>query len=336
VAAVLIICNFLLFILLDAGIEGALWAYILSYGSIGILVAVTVLPKTGIAVSKEALKQLFKYSAPLIFATSGFSIMETTAAYFLSFFTNLEKVGIYNLGARLAQITSMVIILPFQLAYEPFLFANLGRPDIKEMVSKLTTYILLAFTVVASLTVFVFRDLISIVSPPEYFSAYYIIFLLLPGTAFSGFFYIGQSLVHIKGKTHITGITVAIFSACSVILNYFLIQYMGMSGMLLVYNFVWVSIGLILMKAGLKAFPVKLEIKRLFIVGITFIILLSFIYLMHDTPSFLYYSLIPVLFLLVLVTYYFGGFFDNREKLVISKVLGKAGNLFKSLKTENS
>jgi O-antigen/teichoic acid export membrane protein len=336
VAGILILSNFVLFILLDAGIQGALMAYVISYGTIGIFVAVTVFPKTGIAFSKEALKQLFKYSAPLIFATSGFSIMDTTAAYFLSFFTSLEQVGIYNLGNRLAQITSMIIVLPFQLAYEPFLFANLDNPDIKEMVSKLTTYILLAFTIVASLTVFIFRDFITLISPPEYFSAYYIIFLLVPGTAMSGFFYIGQSLVHITRKTHITGITVAAFSACSVLLNYFLIQHWGMTGMIITYNFVWVSIALILMKTGLKAFPVKLEKMRLFILSLTFAAMLFFIYLMHDTSTFLYYSLIPALFLLVLFSYYFGGFFDNKEKQIIGKVIAKAGSLFKSLKTENN
>jgi O-antigen/teichoic acid export membrane protein len=332
VAVILILSNYLLFILLNAGIEGAIFAYIISYGSVGLITALMVYSKTGIGISGEALKQLFRYSAPLIFATSGFSIMDTTAAYFLSFYTNLEQVGIYNLGSRLSQITSMVIILPFQLAYEPFLFANLDKPDIKEMVSKLATYILLAFTVVASIIVFIFRDLISVIAPPEYFSAYYIIFFLLPGATFSGFFYIGQSLIHIKTKTHITGITVAAFSILSVSLNYFLIRYYGMTGMILTYNIIWVSIALIIMKAGLKAFPVKLEKKRLAILSVTLVLILSFVYLMHDTSNYLYYSLIPALFLLVLLSYYYGGFFDSREKQFINKIVEKVSGLFGFLK----
>ncbi|MFO7445628.1 MAG: oligosaccharide flippase family protein [Ignavibacteriaceae bacterium] len=321
VAGLLIISNLFLFVLLDAGIEGALLAYIISYGAVTIVVSFKVFPRIGFGLSKDILTRMVKYSAPLILATGGFTIMETTAAYFLSYFSSLEQVGIYNLGYRIAGISSMIIILPFQLAYEPFLFANLGRPDIKEIISRLATYVTLAFTIIAFFVVFVFRDLISIISPPEYFSSYFIIFLLLPGIALHGFFYVGQSLLHIKNKTNITGSVVFLFSILSITLNYFFIQNWGVTGLLIVYNTIWALMALSFMKAGLSAFPVKLEIKRLIIVTLTFFSLLGFVYLMHDTASFLYYTLVPAAFILIALSFYHGGFLDDKEKYYISKIL---------------
>ncbi len=336
VAAILILANLVLFIIFDAGIYGALLAYIISYGIVGLIVAVSVFAKTGFGISLPVLSRMFRYCAPLVFATGGFSVMETTAAYFLSYFTSLEQVGIYNLGYRLAQIGSMVIVLPFQLAYEPFLFANLDKPNIKEIVSKLTTYMFLAFTIVAVSISFVFRDLILLISPPEYFPAYYIIFLLMPGMAFSGLFYVAQSLIHVKGKTHITGFAVALFSISSVVMNYFLIQIWGMAGLLLVYNLVWISMALVLMKLGLKQFPVALEKKRLSVIAFTFVLFLSLIYMLHDSSSYLFYSIIPLLFLITIYSYYNGGFFDSREKFIIKDLLNKIISRFHLLRSSTN
>jgi O-antigen/teichoic acid export membrane protein len=158
----------------------------------------------------------------------------------------------------------------------------------------------------------------------------------MPGMAFSGLFYVAQSLIHVKGKTHITGSAVALFSISSVVMNYFLIQIWGMAGLLLVYNLVWISMALLLMKLGLKEFPVALEKKRLAVIAFTFVLFLSLIYLLHDTSSYLFYSIIPLLFLITIYSYYNGGFFDSREKFIIKDLLNKIISRFHLLRSSTN
>ena len=77
---------------------------------------------------------------------SGIFLIGVMSTYMLSYFSGLEAVAIYTLGSRFAYICVVVLILPFQLAYQPFIFSYLDKPDIKKTISRIFTYLLLAIT----------------------------------------------------------------------------------------------------------------------------------------------------------------------------------------------
>ena len=95
----------------------------------------------------------------------------------------------------------MVLILPFHLAYGPFVYANIKTPGIQDTISKVLTYLMLCFAFVALGIAYVTRDLLGIIAPIEYFAAYQFTFLMLPILAFRGIYYIGESLLYISNKT---------------------------------------------------------------------------------------------------------------------------------------
>ncbi len=316
-ALFLILITSFFLVILKAGLAGVLIAQIITYSTIGGFIAAQILAKTGIGVSAPVLKRILSFGFPLVFAMTADLVLDTSALYFLGYFTDLRTVAIYSIGYKLAQIGGMVLILPFQLAFEPFVFANLDKPNLRIMISRLLTYLLLAFVFVALGIVFASRKVLGIIAPPEYSHAYVIIFLLLPGIAFKGIHYVGQALLHIKKKSYITGLTAFSFTLLSFLLNYLLIRLFGMYGAVGVFNFTLIGSAMVLLFWGRKMFYIPLEKKRLFIIGTVAFLLLFVVFLLKNVNFYIYYSVIPLLTLLVVSLLLLGNFFNPEEKDII-------------------
>ena len=123
------------------------------------------------------------------------------------------------------------------------------------------------------------RILLPLIAPPEYSSAYLVILLLLPGTAFIGIYYFGETILNAVQKTHILGLTMTMCAIISVILNYMLIPVMNWYGSVIALNVSYFLVSLTLSIIGMKKFPFPVEWKRICITGglIIFFFLLFFI-----------------------------------------------------------
>ena len=217
----------------------------------------------------------------------------------------------------------MVLILPFQLAYEPFVYANINTEGIKSAISSLMTYFILSFSFLAFGIVFVFRDMFAVIAPPEYYPAYSIVFLFLPALASTGVYYIAESVLNIENKTQIVGTVVTIFTILQVILNYFMIKAWGIPGAIVTLYIIRFGTVLVLLTAGMKFYPIPIEWKRLSISGMILAIFLGSVYFLQKANNFLFYSLIPCIAAVVLIYIYFGNFCSNKEKIVIKDFIQK-------------
>jgi O-antigen/teichoic acid export membrane protein len=111
---------------LGLGIEGALLAQAIIYALLSAFLLVSISTKVKLSVSLPIAWTLIRFGLPLILVMGGALITQATAFYFLSYFTGLDQVGIYSLGMKMAQIVEMVLILPLEMAYEPFVYGNIG------------------------------------------------------------------------------------------------------------------------------------------------------------------------------------------------------------------
>jgi O-antigen/teichoic acid export membrane protein len=306
-------------IILKWGIVGALLAQVISYGLLFLIIFTNIFTKIRFIISKNTIVLLIKFGFPLIFSRSGDIVNSTMGLYFLSFFVGLEKVGIFSLAAKISAIVSMVLILPFQLAYEPFVFSQLNNPDIKKYISKIATYLLIVYYIITFFIVFIFRDLINIIAPPEYSTAYNIIFLLLPISALMGFQYIGQSLLLIKNKTNISGLIIGFTSIFSICLNYFFIKQFGVAGIIIVNNLNALLITILLFIFGLRVFKIELEKLRILILILIFALMMYFIFQIQAANDYIFYSIPILLFILSFIFMYLLNFFDKNEKKLIVK-----------------
>jgi O-antigen/teichoic acid export membrane protein len=266
------------------------------------------------------------FSFPLLFAMSWDLVMETSVVYLLGYFGTLEQLAIYSLGHKIAQIAYISLISPFQLAYEPFVYGNLDHPKIRRSISKLLTYLMLTYVLVSFALVFISRPLLLVIAPPDYFSAHTVVFLMIPGIAFFGVYYIGESLLAIKNRTTLIGGLVIHFTLLSLALNYLLIPHWGIYGAVFVFNVTTMLTAVSLMALAMKVFPIPLETVRLGLTGGLFIFFLGFVFILADVHASIYYTVVPCVGGIALTLLYLSAFFDEGEKAVM-KSFFKMGRL---------
>jgi lipopolysaccharide/colanic/teichoic acid biosynthesis glycosyltransferase/O-antigen/teichoic acid export membrane protein len=306
------------------GIEGALVSQTIIYGLLSIALLMAIRAQTRLSISFGLTWDLIRFGLPLILVMGGGLITQTSALYFLSYFKGLDQAGIYSLGFKIAAIAEMVLILPFEMAYEPFVYRHIGYPDLWNAISRALTYLIVAFVFIACGIVFVARDLLPLIAPPAFSPAYLVMFLVLPGFAFRGVYYIGESLLFLEKRTDIAGTVVMSFTAMSVLLNYAFIWMWGMSGAAAVFVLTTVLTGSTVLKIGLKIAPVPVERKRLFVCALLLFSFLLTVYLVRGTSTIIYYSVVPLVVAIGAFILYGTRFIRDDEKRVIQQVLGRA------------
>jgi len=292
---ILILSNWFFVCWLKLGVMGALWAFGITYLIFLIYLPWDIFPGLRIGISRHLITKLLQFGFPLIFADLALLVLGGASVYVLSYFISLEVVAVYSLGAKLASILQIVIILPFQLAFGPFIFLNMDKTETKETISKLFTYLTLVLAVAFFGILFGSRLLLPLIAPPEYSWAFLVILLLLPGTAFIGIYFIGETLLlgAVK-KTHIIGFVMTVFAIISIGLNYLLIPMMQWYGAVIATNFSFVLSGLVFLALGKKYFPFSIEWKRVSVAGgiMMFFFLLFFVL---DKVPLLTFTLISLL-----------------------------------------
>jgi len=320
-AGLMIVSTILFIIVFDFGPKGVLAAQVIAYGAIFYFVLFSLIIKNNMGVSFRLMGRLFQFGFPLIAPQTAQSFMGASTMYLLSYFANLEAVAIFSLGQKLAQIFSIILITPYQLAFQPFIFANLNKPGIKESMSRIFTYFILAAAFVALALLLGIRLVFPWIAPPNYSPAYLLIVLLLPMMVVTGVGHFGESLLNIVQKTYLTGIVIAVCVAISLVLNYTLIPILSWYGAVISLNVSNILIGLFLLVIGLGAFPITLEWRRIAIAVGLLISFLMLSFVVYQKTSVIFYGTTMILALAMGVFLYWANFFNDREKTFIKSAL---------------
>ena len=310
----LIGANLFYLTILHQGVQGALEALILSYGVVWIIVFLGLVRKIRLSVSFDIGKKLLHFSLPLVSAAAAGFSTDMFAVYFLGYFLGQEQVAIYSLGYKIAQVAAMVCILPFQLAYEPFVYANLGNPEVRFVIPRLLTYLMVAYAIVSSGLAFLTRPILAIAAPAEYYAAYRVVLFMLPAIGFVGVYYVAESLLGIAHKTWFAGCVVTFFTLAALSLYYSMIPAWGIYGAIIVFSLSRIMMAVVLMAAGIKAFPIRLEYARLGAGGALILFLLGLIYFLFRLPLYLYYTVVPAAALLAAILLYSSALIEDRER----------------------
>ena len=176
---------------------------------------------------------------------------------------------------------------------------------------------MLIYALVSFALVFVSRPLFLIIAPPDYSSAYTVVFLMLPGIAFIGVYCIGESLLAVKNRTTLIGGIVILFTLLSLAINYLLIPLWGIYGAIFVFNVTVMLTAVSLLALAMKVFPIRIE-RRLGAIGALFFFFLFFVFLLRGAPPYIYYTVIPLMAVFSLALLYQGKFFDEQERATIN------------------
>lgn len=319
----LLALNIIFVIVLKKGILGILQSYLVVYGLAAVCVSALILLKTKPKISLTVALKLLVFGLPLILSMSGWFIIQMSSRYFLANFSGLTEVGIYGLGDRIVNILQIVIVMPFQLAFGPFIFSQEKDPKLKSKISSILTYLLVLLFASTWLTGFFAKLIFQIIAPPEYKQAHMVVLLMLPSIVALGVYYWAASLLHLVKKTLLIGVFITSAAILNIILNLWLIPKYGWHGAAISTNlsiFLAVALHLIF---GLKFNNVALENQRLFRLTFAFVVLCAILIIFLRSNDLIYYGVNGCGFILVTVLLYNSKFLNEKEKNLIKTAISR-------------
>ncbi len=316
-AGILLVASYILLFVMQMGLFGALLAKIIAYALVFLVLAVHIFTKTRVRISLSLIPELLWFGFPLALAMCGHLIIGGASVYFLSLLQGLNTVAVYSLGYKLAQVMTMLIILPFHLSFQPLICANLDNPDVRKKTARIFTYLALSMAFASFAILFGTRILLPLIAPPEYASAYIVILLLLPGMALYGLSNFGECLLSVARKTHVTGCTIAAVTVVSLGLNFLLVRAMSWYGAVLATNVSYGLSGLALLAVGLRKYPLPIEWKRVRVAGALAASFFVGFFVIRDTNLVLFGITTLVAALLVVSLLFNSGFFYGEEVRVM-------------------
>jgi O-antigen/teichoic acid export membrane protein len=252
-------------IMLSAGVKGVLISNLAANGLVATVLAGLLLPGTGLRISREATQQLVWFGFPLILSMSGSLITEVSTLYILGYVGSMEDVALYSLGNKLAMVIYILVVSPFQIAYEPFVFGHIHEAEGQRAVGRILTYLLLVFMAAALGLVVAGKFMLPLIAPSNYADAFRIMMLLLPAVAFTGVFYVGEALLTAAQRTRALAGFVTTFMVICIGLNIAVIPFLGVTGAVLTRNLVSGVRALWVVHEGRRSYPFPLEWKRIMI-----------------------------------------------------------------------
>lgn len=223
----------LLIVVFDFGIDGLLWG-----GSLSLILITPILWKKSISkvsltnskISTPLIKEVAKYSFPLVIANIAAWVLSLSDRYILQFFRDSREVGIYSVSYNISAHSIILLTTIFMLAAGPIsinIWEKEGEEKSKLFLSKLTRYFLITcIPTVVGLSV-LSKPIMEILTGREYFEGYKIIPFVTLGAFFLGLQQRFQAGFVLYKKTGFITFSIAASGLLNVVLNFLLIPKYG-------------------------------------------------------------------------------------------------------------
>jgi O-antigen/teichoic acid export membrane protein len=269
---------------------------------------------------------LIGFGLPLVPALIFSRILSMSDRYILNHYTDLAEVGLYSLGYRIASVVYLAVSA-FQTAW-PAIFFSAGRTeDAKRFYSRVMTYFLFFNGYLALALSVLAEDLLRVMASEVFYPAYKVVPLLSLSYVFYGAYFVANTGIQLKRKTHYVAYIVGIAAALQIGLNLLLIPDMGMIGAALNTAISYLAMPIMVVVVSRRFYYVSYEYKRIgmIFVVITVIYFLSrLIQIENPILSFGLRGLIASAFPLVLAIV---GFYTEDEKKRIRQLLRRGWDL---------
>ncbi len=295
------------------GVIGVLYSSLLANSLIACVMSVYTLREVSIHFSYRKLKAVVVFGAPLVLTSMAAFAVNFSDRFFLRHYSTISNVGIYALGYKFGFMISFLVVQPFDMIWSARMYEIDKQEDGRQTFSKIFEYYALALVAAALGLSLIIKEVIQVISAPDFHAAYKVVPLVALAYVFQGmnrFFWTGT---YISKKTLYMGIVGGTSAASNLLLNFLLIPRYGMMGA------AWATASSFMVMAAMAYFVsqrvhyVPYRFSRL----IMLLGLAAAFYLgstLIATPYLVLSALLKiVLFLVFPVALYLFGFFEKRE-----------------------
>ena len=245
---VLCISNVICLVNFNMGIEGYFLSFIFAnIISMMVLIIFTKnLPKAIKQKTNKSLqKEIILYSLPMIINSISWWITNASDRYFLQYFMTDSDVGIYSVAAKIPTILTTFI----GIFNQAWLISVIGEYNEKDKIDKNDDFYSKTFEMFCSISFISCAILIIIVKPfmriyvnENFFEAWIYSPWLFLGAVSSGIGSFLESIYYAYKKTITVTVTTVIGGVLNLVLNYFLIVKLGITGVAIATCFSWMTV----------------------------------------------------------------------------------------------
>jgi len=317
VLGVLAVVYFL--VIAKQGVQGVVYANLLTNAVAGTAMFATVLASLPRRVDRHKLLAMLRYGAPLIVQSLATFVLVFSDRFFLRYYANLNEVGVYSLGYKLASIVTVLVSLPFGMTWQWQQFELAKSEDARGKYAKIQTYWLLVSVFVGLGVSVLARDVLRIVAPPSYWAGAAVVPLIVLSYVLADVRSVIVSGILVQQATHrLIPISLAA-AAINLLLNFLLVSRYHAMGAAVATALSYAA-GLVLAHyVAQRTYFVRYEYGRniLILAGATLIYLVSTLIHLPLISSLLVNTLLLATFGLMLF------WLLNREERVLFRDLGR-------------
>lgn len=217
-------------VFLGWAVKGILVALVIAYSVEFLILSVLLLRKTVFKYSHMAVKEMLKFSIPLIPLQIASFILTLSDRFFLQEFRDLEDVGLYSLGYKFAAILPLLTVEPFR-AFGPHIFSLIDDPGkCKQTLADFSRYYLAGGLFFALVISMFSREVIMVMSDRSFYSSYKVVYLLCIAHVFFGLSSVTSYAINIVRKNWTISLAWLVAAGINILLNFLLIPQYGMIG----------------------------------------------------------------------------------------------------------
>ena len=277
----------------------------------------------------SCLKKAVTFSLPLLPHGISNWILALSDRAILQFYVSVSALGIYSLGYTFGMIQIFVGVAITQ-AWIPFLFKRIaeeGEASEPRLARMITYYVLLLSALAVGLSLFS-KEVISILTNKSFHSAAYYVPIIVVGYLWNGLYIIPLNFLVLKNKTFLIPLVTIPAAAINITINIALVPHFGITAAAWATFFAFLSQLLIVQIIAMKVYPFPYEFRRITIVLITAMIIISISFVLNISPWIDFFVKI-LLFLLFPTLLILTGFLFCDEKSFLKKELNRFISLSK-------
>jgi O-antigen/teichoic acid export membrane protein len=277
--------NFILVLGYKMGLEAVFISNLAASVVTFLLLLPVVLRQVKFSFHKKLFDELWRFSLPYVPAGLASIMVQVVSRPIMQFLTDEATVGIFQANFRLG-IFMMLIVQMFEYAWRPFFLNNASEPNAKEIFSKvMTVFVGFGSIVLVVLTLFI-EDLIKIPLPKrghligsQYWSGVYIVPIILYAYLFNGMYVNLMAGIYIEKKTKYLPFITGLGAVINIALNITLIPVIGLYGAAAAALISYLAMFLYIYRVSQKFYPVKYELKKVYLLHLVNIIALALFYI---------------------------------------------------------
>lgn len=192
--------------------------------------------EVGWRLAPSRLPRLLRFGSPLIISQVGSYLLSYTGVYYLREHVSMTEVGYYGLAMKFSRLIMILVVNPFDQAWNPIKFRLAQDPDHRALFARIFDYLIIVAALMGLALSLFARDAIAILATRDYLPAARLVPLLCLSSVLFGAYRVSTLGSELAEKTSLRSTLVLLAGLLNLALNSLLTPWLGVSGVLASVN----------------------------------------------------------------------------------------------------